>query len=105
MLHEPEAPRTRDPGRSLTNFLGRARAIALCAASAGATTGEIARAAGISAPAASRHASALRDTGLVTSVRNGRAVLHTLTPTGAAVLRAALRQADGAGAGRAEAPS
>ncbi|MFE1843920.1 MarR family transcriptional regulator [Streptomyces sp. NPDC059515] len=105
LLHEPGAPRTRDPGRSLTNLLGRARAIALCTASGGATTGEIARAAGISAPAASRHASALRDAGLVTSVRDGQAVLHTLTPTGAAVLRAALREADGAGAGRAQAPA
>lgn len=96
LLHEPEArrPSADDPERSLTNLLGRARAVALHAASGGATTGEIARAAGVSASAASRHATALRDAGLVTTVRNGPAVLHTLTPTGASVLRAALRKAD-----------
>jgi len=95
LLHEPEARRTGagEPGRPLTNLLGRARAIALHTASTGATTGEIARAAGVSASAASRHAGALRDAGLVTTVRNGPSVLHTLTPTGAAVLRAALRPA------------
>ncbi|MFI1418360.1 ArsR family transcriptional regulator [Streptomyces sp. NPDC020731] len=96
LLHEPEArrPSADDPERSLTNLLGRARAVALRVASGGATTGEIARAAGVSASAASRHATALRDAGLVTTVRNGPAVLHTLTPTGASVLRAALRKAD-----------
>ncbi|MQY13443.1 hypothetical protein SRB5_35910 [Streptomyces sp. RB5] len=93
LLHEP-APRTEtDPGRSLTSLLGRSRALALRAAASGATTGEIARVAGVSASAASRHATVLRDAGLVTTVRNGPAVLHTLTPTGAAVLRAAVDQA------------
>ncbi|MET9551472.1 ArsR family transcriptional regulator [Streptomyces sp. NPDC006645] len=95
LLHEPEArPLGDDPGRSLTQLLGRARAIALHTASSGATTGEIARAAGVSASAASRHATVLRDAGLTTTVRNGPSVLHTLTPTGASVLRAALREAE-----------
>jgi DNA-binding transcriptional ArsR family regulator len=93
LLHEPAGPDdpgdADGPGRSLSNLLGRARAIALYAASTGATTGEIARAAGVSASAASRHATALRDAGLITTIRNGPSVLHTLTPTGAAVLRAA----------------
>ena len=83
---------------SLTALLGRARAGALVAAAAGATTGEIARAAGVSASSASRHATALRDAGLVTSSRNGANVLHTLTPAGAAVLRAATRAAGGGSA-------
>lgn len=61
---------------------------------AGATTGEIARAAGVSASSASRHATALRDAGLITSHRNA-SVLHTLTPVGAAVLRAATRAPSG----------
>lgn len=102
LLHEPAGPDgpggpggADGPGRSLSNLLGRARAIALHAASTGATTGEIARAAGVSASAASRHATALRDAGLITTIRNGPSVLHTLTPTGASVLRAALRKADG----------
>lgn len=89
MLHEPPAAGGGDPGRPLTALLGRARAIALLAAATGATTGEIARAAGVSAPSASRHATALRDAGLVTTVRHGPSVLHTLTPAGAAMLRAA----------------
>ncbi|WDT88903.1 ArsR family transcriptional regulator [Streptomyces sp. SCSIO-PteL053] len=82
---------------SLTGLLGRARAAALVAAAFGATTGEIARAAGVSASSASRHATALRDAGLVTSSRNGANVLHCLTPAGAAVLRAATRAARGGG--------
>ncbi|MEV8412767.1 ArsR family transcriptional regulator [Streptomyces niveus] len=91
LLHEPESRSlSEEPGRSLTHLLGRARAIALRAAAGGATTGEIARAAGVSASAASRHATVLRDAGLTTTVRNGPSVLHTLTPTGASVLRAAL---------------
>ncbi|MFF3032743.1 helix-turn-helix domain-containing protein [Streptomyces rubiginosohelvolus] len=91
LLHEPAARplREEDPERSLAHLLGRARAVALRAAAGGATTGEIARAAGVSASAASRHATVLRDAGLVTTVRHGSAVLHTLTPAGAAVLRAA----------------
>ncbi|MFJ9111673.1 helix-turn-helix domain-containing protein [Streptomyces sp. NPDC102283] len=91
LLHEPPARplRAEDPERSLANLLGRARASALRAAAGGATTGEIARAAGVSASAASRHATVLRDAGLITTARNGPAVLHTLTPTGASVLRAA----------------
>ncbi|WAZ23620.1 helix-turn-helix domain-containing protein [Streptomyces cinnabarinus] len=88
LLHEPQAG-AADPERSLANLLGRARAVALHTASAGATIGEIARAAGVSASAASRHATALRDAGLIASVRHGPSVLHTLTPTGASVLRAA----------------
>ncbi|MGW8489844.1 MarR family transcriptional regulator [Streptomyces sp. NPDC055886] len=99
LLHEPAARplRDEDPGRSLADLLGRARAIALQAAAGGATTGEIARAAGVSASAASRHATVLRDAGLVTTVRNGPSVLHTLTPAGAAVLRAARGAAGDAG--------
>ncbi|MFD3416125.1 ArsR family transcriptional regulator [Streptomyces cyaneofuscatus] len=106
LLHEPDAREAAHrsgagsdvPGRPLAALLGRARAVALYAASTGATTGEIARAAGVSASSASRHATALRDAGLVTTVRHGPAVLHTLTPVGASVLRAALGPAAGTGA-------
>ncbi|MBB0232497.1 ArsR/SmtB family transcription factor, partial [Streptomyces calidiresistens] len=73
----------------LAVLLGRTRAIALHAVETGATTGEIARAAGVSCSAASRHAGALRNAGLVNSNRCGTYVLHTLTPAGAALLRAA----------------
>ena len=97
LLHEqpsassPQGRRVLDdsPEASLTTLLGQTRATALWASAAGATTGEIARAAGVSASSASRHASALRDAGLITSSRHATTVLHTLTPAGASVLRAA----------------
>ncbi|GHH49727.1 MarR family transcriptional regulator [Streptomyces candidus] len=88
----PPDPRLADdPTVPLAALLGRTRAMALCAAADGATTGEIARAAGVSAASASRHATALRDAGLITSSRHATSVLHTLTPAGASVLRAASR--------------
>lgn len=77
--------------RPLTELLGRARAAAFHATAAGATTGEIARAAGVSASSASRHATALRNAGLITTTRQGAKVLHTLTPLGATLLRTATR--------------
>ncbi|MFH8760572.1 ArsR/SmtB family transcription factor [Streptomyces atroolivaceus] len=93
MLHEPsplDAPYEEAADRPLITLLGRARAVALRAASTGATTTEIARAAGVSTSSASRHATALRDARLITTVRHGPAVLHTLTPAGASLLRAGL---------------
>lgn len=101
LLHEPSTADAgpgpvgnSGPGTSLTALLGRTRALALIAVSAGATTGEVARAAGVSTSSASRHATALRDAGLLATQRNGASVLHTLTPAGAAVLRAATRPAE-----------
>ncbi|WP_234046510.1 helix-turn-helix domain-containing protein [Streptomyces adelaidensis] len=93
LLHEQPPPDAPLGGaladRSLTELLGRARAAAFRATANGATTGEIARAAHVSASSASRHATVLRDSGLITTIRHGAAVLHTLTPLGASVLRAA----------------
>jgi DNA-binding transcriptional ArsR family regulator len=92
-LREPSAadPAARGgaPGKSLTALLGQARAGVLSTAAGGATTSEIARVIGVSASSASRHATVLRDAGLITTSRNGASVLHTLTPAGASVLRAA----------------
>ncbi|GHA70361.1 helix-turn-helix domain-containing protein [Streptomyces termitum] len=85
----PDHPLAQTAAPPLATLLGRTRATALRAAAGGATTGEIARAAGVSAASASRHATALRDAGLVTTRRHGATVLHTLTPVGASVLRAA----------------
>ncbi|MEV4679982.1 ArsR/SmtB family transcription factor [Streptomyces kurssanovii] len=81
------------PGKALTALLGHARAAVLRTVASGATTGEIARAIGVSASSASRHATVLRDAGLITSSRNGASVLHTLTPVGASLLGAAARHA------------
>ncbi|MBD0710396.1 ArsR family transcriptional regulator [Streptomyces sp. CBMA291] len=84
-----------EPPVPLAVLLGRTRAGALCAVATGATTGEIARAVGVSAASASRHATALRDAGLITSNRYATMVLHTLTPAGASVLRAAVPAGQG----------
>ncbi|XUL89119.1 helix-turn-helix domain-containing protein [Streptomyces galilaeus] len=95
ILHEPSAPadtvRDRSALTSLSALLGRTRATVLCVTADGATTGEIARAAGISSSSASKHTTALRDAGLITSCRHATSVLHTLTPTGFSVLRATRR--------------
>ncbi|WP_055522377.1 ArsR/SmtB family transcription factor [Streptomyces graminilatus] len=91
------APRTEETGAPLGSLLGETRAVVLRAVATGATTGELARAAGVSAASATRHTTVLRDAGLLVSHRHGPAVLHTLTPTGAALLRAG-RTGNGKGA-------
>ncbi|MEO3762999.1 helix-turn-helix domain-containing protein [Streptomyces sp. B5E4] len=99
-VHHRPAPVPPGPGHSseqrLAALLGRARAAVLYATAHGATTGELARTTGVSASAASRHAGTLRDAGLIATVRDGGSVLHTLTPAGAAVLRAAAEAAGAA---------
>ena len=67
---------------ALTTLLGRTRASVLHAARDTSTTGELARRLGISPAAASRHAAALRDAGLLTSQRQAAVVLHHTTPLG-----------------------
>src|SRR2546423_1252329 len=52
----------------------------------GRTTGELASLVGVSAASASQHAAVLRKAGLITTVRDGGRVLHTLAPTGVALL-------------------
>lgn len=91
LLHESPAPVPANTA-PLTVLLGRTRAVVLQATATGATTGELARAAGVSAPAASQHTTALRDAGLISSHRHGPMVLHTLTPLGASLLRAATKR-------------
>ncbi|GAB3988488.1 winged helix-turn-helix domain-containing protein [Actinoallomurus acanthiterrae] len=79
---EPQV--SRDP---LAALIGGSRAAVLAViAEAGSTTTALAGRIGISAPAASRHVSALRDAGLVTSTRRGPYVLHTVTPLGTDLL-------------------
>lgn len=89
--HEPygaELPDHFAGGATLAALLGRTRAAVLRATAAGATTGELARAVGVSAASASQHTTTLRDAGLIVSHRHSNSVLHTLTPVGAALLRA-----------------
>jgi DNA-binding transcriptional ArsR family regulator len=82
---EPGLPGQR---QALDALLGRTRAAVLAALGSGSSTGEIARRLGISAAAASQHASVLRNAGLVVTRRERNTVLHTLTPLGLAMLEA-----------------
>ncbi len=86
--HAVEGASTAGGGRAaaLSALLGPTRARALARLRDPATTGELAGRLGLSAGAASKHAKALREAGLVVSRRDGAGVLHTLTPLGAALL-------------------
>lgn len=86
----PTAPVTSTKA-PLPTLLGRTRATILRAVAAGATTGELSRLVGVSPATASHHVTALRDNGLLSSVRRGNVVLHTLTPLGAALLASGSR--------------
>ena len=78
----------RAPGAALAALVGRNRAEVLRTIAEGCSTTELADRVGISLAAASQHASVLRDAGLITTHRQGSAVLHVLTPLGAELLRA-----------------
>ncbi|GGW88544.1 ArsR/SmtB family transcription factor [Streptomyces lomondensis] len=84
-------PAARHPGpldtpASLPELLGRTRAMALSALTTPCSTGELALRIGVSIGTASKHASVLRGTGLITSTRRGHTVLHALTPLGRELL-------------------
>ncbi|MFJ2896185.1 ArsR/SmtB family transcription factor [Streptomyces sp. NPDC087218] len=87
-LHRDGSPEPEPPNAaSLGALLGRTRAAALRTARLGATTSELARALGVSPATATHHTSVLREAGLISSSRYANTVLHTVTPTGAALLR------------------
>ncbi|MGW1199000.1 ArsR/SmtB family transcription factor [Streptomyces sp. NPDC002536] len=77
----------QSPPRSLGKLVGHTRSAVLGSIGGGCTTSELARRVGVSAASASQHAGVLREAGLVLTLRHGSAVLHTLTPLGAALLR------------------
>ncbi|MER6995109.1 winged helix-turn-helix domain-containing protein [Streptomyces sp. NPDC000410] len=72
---------------SLGRLVGHTRSAVLHSIGNGCTTSELARRAGVSLASASQHACVLREAGLVITLRNGNAVLHTMTPLGTALLR------------------
>jgi DNA-binding transcriptional ArsR family regulator len=72
--------------RSLAALMGATRADVLCAIGDGVSTTELAHRLLISLASASRHTAVLRDAGLIATHRDGAAVVHTLTPLGAAFL-------------------
>jgi DNA-binding transcriptional ArsR family regulator len=72
--------------RDLSGLLGHTRAAVLRALRTPRSTTELAACVGTSAPSASEHATALRTSGLVQTVRRGRGVHHSLTPLGRSLL-------------------
>jgi DNA-binding transcriptional ArsR family regulator len=72
--------------KPLADLMGRTRAAALTAIAGGCTTSALARRLGISSAGASQHASVLRRSGLITTVRDGSSVVHDLTPLGRSLL-------------------
>jgi len=85
VLRELASPKTGEPATAA--LLGKTRAAVLRAAASGLTAGEIAGRVGIGAPTTSHHLTVLRDSGLITTQRAEKTVLHVLTPLGAALLR------------------
>ncbi|WP_405873241.1 winged helix-turn-helix domain-containing protein [Streptomyces sp. NBC_00005] len=86
MPHET-ALSTANGLRSLNALLGRTRAEILeSVADRGVTTTELAHDTGVSPATASHHVGILRKAGLLSTCRAGRAVLHTVTPLGLALL-------------------
>ncbi|MEU4268245.1 winged helix-turn-helix domain-containing protein [Streptomyces sp. NPDC026092] len=101
-----EAPTVHEPGgSSLAKLVGNTRSAVLHAIGDGGTTSELARRAGVSLASASQHAGVLREAGLVATLRHGNAVLHTLTPLGAALLGGGGRKRGVAGTVSATAPA
>jgi DNA-binding transcriptional ArsR family regulator len=74
------------PPGNLAGLLGHTRAAVLRALRTPRSTAELAACVGTSAPSASEHATALRASGLVQTVRRGRRVNHSLTPLGRSLL-------------------
>jgi len=86
--HAPVSKQRVHGRDALATLLGRGRAGALRAVGSGCTTAELATHLQVSAPTASVQAAALREAGLIATVREGRHVRHTLTSIGVALLEA-----------------
>ncbi|GAA0501585.1 transcriptional regulator [Paractinoplanes deccanensis] len=78
-------PRNGD-GSALAALLGRTRTSLLESLGDPRTTSELARRVGVSAASVSQHTAVLREARLITTSRAGKAVVHTLTPLGSALL-------------------
>jgi DNA-binding transcriptional ArsR family regulator len=82
-----ELPAPKNGELTAAALLGKTRAAVLRATASGLTAGEIAAQVGIGAPTTSHHLTVLRDSGLISTQRHDKTVLHVLTPLGAALLR------------------
>ncbi|TCC02975.1 helix-turn-helix domain-containing protein [Kribbella soli] len=76
----------RTASAQLVALLGRTRAECLAALATTLTTSGLAARVGTSVGSASKHATVLREAGLITTVRHGGAVRHHVTELGAALL-------------------
>src|SRR5262245_9029985 len=92
-LHDPRPVRNAS---SLARLLGTTRAEILRSTVGSPTTTQLARQLGLAAATVSEHTPALRESGLITTTRDGNTVLHTITALGHALLDAARRD-DGIG--------
>ena len=79
-----------DATAALGALLGPARARILLEAHEPRTTSQIARDTAVALSTASHHLTVLRNSGLITSVRDGARMLHTRTPVGEALVGAAI---------------
>ncbi|MCU7725962.1 winged helix-turn-helix domain-containing protein [Actinoplanes sp. KI2] len=73
-------------GGSVAALIGQTRTSVLESIGDGSTTSELARRVGVSAASVSQHTAVLREARLIQTSRVGKAVLHTITPLGAALL-------------------
>jgi DNA-binding transcriptional ArsR family regulator len=73
-------------GAAVAALIGRTRTSLLESLGDGRTTSELARRVGVSAASVSQHTAVLREARLIRTSRAGRAVVHTLTPLGEALL-------------------
>jgi DNA-binding transcriptional ArsR family regulator len=73
-------------GASLAALIGKTRTSLLESLGDGRTTSELARRVGVSAASVSQHTAVLREARLIQTNRAGKAVVHTLTPLGEALL-------------------
>ncbi|WP_246274033.1 ArsR/SmtB family transcription factor [Phytohabitans houttuyneae] len=89
LVYPVEHDITLPAGTHLAALIGQTRTAVLESIGDGRTTTELARRVGVSIASASQHAAVLREARLIHTTRTGRAVLHTLTPLGAALLRTA----------------
>ena len=78
--------RTQRSERALAALIGTTRSAVLAAVGEGATTTELADRLGASPSSISRHTTVLREAGIITTHRNGPAVVHNTTPLGQSLL-------------------
>lgn len=76
--------------QAVEKLLGATRTAILAAMIRATSTTQLARSVGVSPASASRHTAVLRAAGLIRTVRDRQAVLHTRTPLGTAILERCL---------------